>query len=437
MIFLFLTVQATIAVNCLLVVPNDPLSEKGLTTPYILQGCSMATAKEETFVEAVIFNPVLNKLFVYHPLVIDEGTDVAIAPTELEAFEAGTIVGIWFASNADSFELIGEGKEEGNCVNGIKDELGVNRFEDLSFCNAKELFEAASGIVQETLGTANDGQPCLTVRDWSIVDQEQADNVNTQYLLLTNDNTTAQSTQKNREKLTEDGIPFKELISGLDNRLIVIMDDALDCTTPRIDSLDDIGNTFECLAVNELFAAANQLNPALVPGINPLIFRPDDPDLQQELVVAYREGVFQDVDADSTGLEYCLKLAEFAPARYLSMQDIIRDIPSPDLKAADTLLNFLCSRHEKTFSEKQDKGLECNIITGLDPPVFGLKDDKGVAIACTIGGVTIPEELSVQAQADIEAKLAKALDATGSAGKVVISGTSQKDCNKNPRRRRR
>ena len=61
--------------NCALVVPEKPLTEKGLTTPYIIKAlntadgpCAMSNANQQSFVESVIYVPSTGQLFVYHPV---------------------------------------------------------------------------------------------------------------------------------------------------------------------------------------------------------------------------------------------------------------------------------------------------------------------------------------------------------------------------------
>jgi hypothetical protein len=55
-------------------------------------------------------------------------------------------------------------------------------------CNAPPFFATANQLIQAgklnppALGTANDGMTCPTVRDFSVVDQDQSDNVTTTYL---------------------------------------------------------------------------------------------------------------------------------------------------------------------------------------------------------------------------------------------------------------
>ena len=78
-------------VNCDIIVPANPLSARGLSTPYQLtgtdgmtpaqSGCQMSNAAAlGAFVQATILNPATGKLSVYDPLVITQGTTPAVAP---------------------------------------------------------------------------------------------------------------------------------------------------------------------------------------------------------------------------------------------------------------------------------------------------------------------------------------------------------------------
>lgn len=60
---------------CVLRVPQDPLSAKGLATPYILKkgSCDQTNPNQQVFVEATVFHPATGTFSVYQPLVINEG----------------------------------------------------------------------------------------------------------------------------------------------------------------------------------------------------------------------------------------------------------------------------------------------------------------------------------------------------------------------------
>ena len=66
--------------NCTLVVPPDPLSAKGLATPYRLRAtdrgkgaCHEANPAQSAFVQATVVDPATGMLAVYDPLVVEIG----------------------------------------------------------------------------------------------------------------------------------------------------------------------------------------------------------------------------------------------------------------------------------------------------------------------------------------------------------------------------
>ena len=97
--------------------------------------------------------------------------------------------------------LEGRGARQGNCV----DALDQSVIGQVSACNAVNFYrlansEIASGRLQvPARGTATDGQPCLTVHDFAIVDQDQSDNVVTSYLMNANGQI-AQDTAANADR---------------------------------------------------------------------------------------------------------------------------------------------------------------------------------------------------------------------------------------------
>src|SRR6516225_1290184 len=74
--------------DCTLVVPANPLSAQGLATPYQLSAtnaangpCNEANDNQSAFVQGVVYDPNTGAFSVYSPLVIDQGTQPAVAPT--------------------------------------------------------------------------------------------------------------------------------------------------------------------------------------------------------------------------------------------------------------------------------------------------------------------------------------------------------------------
>src|SRR6202012_3337365 len=117
-------------VNCDIIVPANPLSAKGLATPYQLtgpdgmsaqdSGCTMANASAlGAFVQATILNTQTGKLYVYDPLVITQGTTPAVRPVK-PTLPAHYIATIDFGFNGTDLTQIGATRnalQQGNCVN--------------------------------------------------------------------------------------------------------------------------------------------------------------------------------------------------------------------------------------------------------------------------------------------------------------------------------
>jgi len=197
--------------DCTLIVPKHPLSAKGLATPYQLIAtdpnggpCNEANTAQSAFVEAVVFDPQNDKIFIYHPLVIDVGTQPAIAP-KVPKLPGNAVVALWFGYNGNNLTLTSADPNtlwDADCVNGLPGSI----FTQVAYCNAPRLFSvvdnaAINGQLKvPKLKKALDGETCPTVRSFSIVDQDQSDNVDTLYL-VTAAGTTAQKTQDNTADL--------------------------------------------------------------------------------------------------------------------------------------------------------------------------------------------------------------------------------------------
>ena len=97
--------------------------------------------------------------------------------------------------NGTNLVLTGAGAQQGNCV----DASGQSVIGQVSACNAVNFYNAANAaIASGTLkvpatGTASDGQACETTRDFALIDQDQSDNVVSQYLINANGQTAQNS----------------------------------------------------------------------------------------------------------------------------------------------------------------------------------------------------------------------------------------------------
>ncbi|HEX8036675.1 MAG TPA: hypothetical protein VF510_22650, partial [Ktedonobacterales bacterium] len=293
----------SVNLNCTLVVPDQPLTAQGLATPYLLKAtdsdegsCHEANTAQSAFVQAAVVNPATGVLSVYDPLVIDKGTKPAIAPV-IPSIPAGSVVGIWFGFNGAVLTLEGARDNtlrRNNCVNGLPD----SPFGQFAYCNAVAFFAAANrGVnagtfVPPPLGTDDKGLTCPTTRDFFLVDQDQSDNVTTQYL-ATADGRTAQNTAANRQALPNATV----LSNPSDERLLLGVDAALGCPAPWMrPNLADPGHSSTALPLEELQAAAHQPSPmALVPANDPmvLVMRDDKFAFSLTKVNLYRAGVDQ------------------------------------------------------------------------------------------------------------------------------------------------
>lgn len=343
--------------NCTLVVPDAPRSAQGLATPYQLVAtnrrngpCREANINQSAFVEATILDPATGALSIYRPLVITGGTRPAVPPV-VPQLAPGSVVGLWFGFQGNVLTLRGA---TAGCVNG----LPGSPFGQFAYCGAPEFFAAANDAIRAGklkvpgLGMAKDGTPCPTTRDFSVVDQDQSDNLDTSYLALA-DGRTAQNTPANAQALPATAILRNASDNGLLNSFI---HPALGCKPFTAPDLTAGGTQAPSLALNELQAAAAQAEPvALVPPNNPMAQVRGRPSIAK--INLYRAGVnMRPFDpAVDTARAYCQNLATIAPARLRLDRQFTIIAPSPDPAAARNLFTFLQQRLRGSFT-----ALACN-----------------------------------------------------------------------------
>ncbi|MFD2415625.1 hypothetical protein [Amycolatopsis pigmentata] len=331
--------------DCTLTVPANPLTAQGLATPYVLSGtkrgssCHEANDAQSAFVEATIIDPATGKLSVYQPLVIDRGTEPA-APPVMPALPAGAVVGVWFGFNGATLTLSGEGTalNDGACVNGAPG----SPFGQFGYCGAPAFFNAANAAIDKgrltipPLGVAKDGRTCPTVRDFSVVDQDQSDNVTSTYV-ATSDGRTAQAGAPGAPKGTK-------LVNGSDNRLLdAFIDPALGCAPFTAPDLTLGGAPGTSLALDELQAAAHQGAPvALAPISDPMTQVDGKPSVSKTNL--YRAGVDQPPvnTVTDTPQAYCTNLNTIATARLAADRHLFTRAASPE--EGVTLAEFLTQR---------------------------------------------------------------------------------------------
>lgn len=378
--------------DCSLIVPPNPLSAQGLATPYQLIAsnpdkgpCHESNANQSAFVQGAVIDPATGQVSIYDPLVIDKGSHPAIAPT-VPQLPANGIVALWFGFNGNNLTLKSKNGSlgQGQCVNGANGSI----FGQFAYCNAPAFFNAANQAIQAgqlkvpAIGTANDGMPCMTVRNFGLVDMDQSDNVTTAYL-ITGNGKVAQMTAANIADLNN----AQMQVNGSDNRLLAIaMDGAQGCQPWMAPDLADNGNMTTALPLDELQAAAQQAPPvALVPVGDPMVLNNGNQDLGK--IDAYRQGVDQPavdaIDNASTKM-YCSNMLNIAPARIQLDAQTLKGRPSPDPAAANTLFTFMAQRFNASFGAN---GLNCTGLLNQPNPIKLTTDNNGVVVDASI---TVP-----------------------------------------------
>lgn len=418
------------AVDCTLILPANPLSAQGLSTPFQLiatspknGACHEGDPNEMAFAQAAVLDPATGAISIYNPLVIDRGTTPAAQPV-VPTLPVNAVVGLWFGFNGDVLRL--QGTQGGDligakCVNG----LGGSVFGQVSYCNAPAFFAAASAAIQAhklappALGTARDGQTCPTVRDFSVVDQDQSDNVTSAYLVMP-DGTIAQYNDANLAALPNALIER----NGSDEGLLVKLDGALGCAPWMAPDLANPGQMTTALPLNELQAAAFQPVPvALTPIRDPMVLVNGNDNLIK--VNLYRAGVDQPVvtsqqQAIQDNLTYCEELFKVAPARLMLDEPLTSPVSSADPAKASNLFTFLAARFNGTVGPD---GLNCTGLLHRDSPVTLKSDQNGVVISATIHADTPAPAVGTPNTPATPTATSTTTTGTGNAGGTITGPT--------------
>jgi hypothetical protein len=404
--------------NCTIIIPANPLTAQGLATPYQLVAtdpangpCNEANTNQSAFAQAAILDPATGQISAYEPLVIDQGTQPAVAPV-VPKLPANAVVGIWFGFNGTNLtqqqnartggrggrsirvntQLTMRGGRNGNCVNGTPGSV----FGQFSYCNAVNFFRAANRAIAAGLlkvpevGTTN-GQACPTTRSFAIVDMDQSDNVQTQYLATTNGQI-AQLNAANQAALARATM----LGNPSDNALLTrFVDLALDCTPWSVPDLVNPGTNVSTLATDELMAAADQQAPrALIPGGDEMTLVNGQPNLTKTNL--YRIGVDQTPAASLTGTAatdantttYCQNIdAVQLPFLQQNMTGFQNQASPDGGMTANSLFTFLANRLNATLGAG---GLNCMGLLNIQNPIALTTDGNGVVTAATITNPPLP-----------------------------------------------
>ena len=371
-------VQAANTLNCTLIVPDNPLSSRGLATPWQLSdGCSEANPNEAAFVEASILGPT-GKWTIYNPLVITQGTTPAAA-TAAPRIVRGSQVIVEVGFNGNNLVLEGAGAYQGRCI----DAFGNSIIAQTSACNAQAFFadanfQMAIGRLRlPQLGTGMDGKTCESTHSFSLIDQDQSDNVDSEYLLNGNGQT-AQDSAANKAAMGGSTVISNGSDEGLLDRFV---DPALGCTPPQAKDATSANGMSGSQALNELSARVNQRGTvALLP--------PNDPQLlvggQFSIgkTNTFRLLVDQPLlprNANKMELSamYCQDMTDIAPAKLQLDEAMEANFTTPVPATGNNLATFMGARVAASFTN-----LGCATF-GLKNPVTVTVDGNGVATAVT------------------------------------------------------
>jgi hypothetical protein len=364
--------------TCTITAPPNPLSAQGLATPWVLgDGCSMANSAEQAFVEATIVAPN-GSVQVYNPLVITQGTTPAATPAA-PTIAAGSQVIIDGGFNGTNLVVLGNGARRAGCV----DALGQSVIGQVFACNAVNFYRMANALIARgTLvvppaGTAKDGQPCLTTRDFATIDQDQSDNVITTYLLNGNGQT-AQNTAANAAAVAGS----TPIVNGSDDKLLAaFLDPANGCTAFTAPDATSPTGTDGSQALNELSARVNQMGTiAVVPTNDEMTLVAGAMSVAKTNV--YRSLVDQpllarNASAAQVAADYCQNMVNIQPARNQLDMTANAAFGSPVPAVGNNLATFLGNRLNMSFTN-----LGCNNF-GLTNPATVTLDGNQVATAVT------------------------------------------------------
>jgi hypothetical protein len=385
----------TANVNCDIIVPGHPLTATGLATPYRLtgpdgaspeaSGCTMANAANlGAFVQATILDPATGKLWVYEPLVITKGTRPAAAPV-VPKLPKGAVVTIDLGFNGGTLTQVGgtpRALKQGHCDNGMRG----SPYGQVSFCHGTHFFWAARRAERQgklTVPSAGvspkTGKACPTTRSFTVVDQDQSDNVTTQYL-LTASGRTAQFNKPNAAAMTGASV----ISNGSDNVLLDgFLDPVLGCKPFTAPDLSQGGAPGTSQALDELSAAKSQAAPvALVPENDPMATV--NGALNATKTNHYRamvgqSGISSKNDATDSPANYCRNMINIQ-TRFLSNHEaLLASAPSPVPAVGNNLLSFMANRLIMSYVN-----LGCQKL-GVQNPVKVTFNSQGAATSATFG----------------------------------------------------
>ena len=390
-------------VDCDLVVPADPLSARGLATPYQLtgthgrtpaeSGCRMSNAaKLGAFVQATILDPGTGTLSVYDPLVVTQGTRPAVRPP-VPAIPADAVVTIDFGFNGRDLFQIGAtagALKQGHCVNGT----GGSVFGPVSFCNGTSFFDAVAkaertgrltvpspGVSSTIIPSGGDlgtGNACPVTRNFEVADQSSVNTVTTEYLLNPLTGQTAQDTTSNAGNIAGATLLMPRSANTLVDQFL---DPVLGCAPFQAPDLANNDQPAGSQALDEILAGAHPPKIAALVPENAAVVRGggtfDAARTDQYRAELGQPPVSDGSDQTSGPEMYCQNLVDIQTPFLAANQKLIATGQSPVTALGRNLLTFMASELNTSF-----RNLGCQHF-GLTDPVTVVRNHAGVATAAT------------------------------------------------------
>jgi hypothetical protein len=390
--------------SCDIIVPANPLSARGLATPYQLtgtdgmtpaeSGCQMSNAARlGAFVQATILDPATGGLWVYDPLVITQGTRPAIAPW-VPTIPADAVVTIDFGFNGTDLFQVGATPTtlaRADCVNGQPGSV----FGQASFCNGINFFSAVRRAERAGLltvpspgtsdkiipsgGDLGSGRACPVTRNFEAADQDPTDNVvTTQYLLNPATGQTAQNTTSNAGNIPGSTL----LLSRSDNtELDLFLDPLLGCAPFQAPDLANNDTPTSSQALDEILSGAHQPKiAALVPENEQMVRNLGRLDAAKTDLFREQLGeapISAHNNATSDPAMYCQNIVDIQTPFLAANKTLLATGQSPVTAVGDNLLTFMANRLNLSFAN-----LGCQSF-GLTNPVTLSRNGAGAAIGAT------------------------------------------------------
>jgi hypothetical protein len=370
--------QAATSLNCTLTVPGNPLSAKGLATPWQLgDGCSEANPNLAAFAEATIIAPN-GHVSVYDPLVVTQGTSPAAKPAAPKIPRGSQMI-IDTGFNGNNLVLEGAGAAQGRCI----DAFGNSVIAQTAACNASAFYQDANSQIARgtlkvpALGTGGDGKACETTRSFSLIDQDQSDNVLTKYLLNGNGQS-AQASPANHAAMAG----ATPATNGSDNGLLGhFVDAALGCKPFTAANPTSPNGADGSQALNELSARQGQRGTiALVPVNDPQLLVGGQFSIGKTntyRMLTDQQALRSNTNTTQNAATYCQDMVNIAPAKLQGDAGMEAGFTSPVPATGNNLATFMGARLAASFTN-----LNCQNF-GLKNPVTVTTDGNGVATAVT------------------------------------------------------